>query len=49
LESLGQPGTILVAEATYERLKHKHRFENGRSVNIKGRGKENVYTLLRRL
>ena len=49
LESLGQPGTILVAEATYERLKHKHRFENGRSVNIKGRGKENVYTLLRGL
>jgi adenylate cyclase len=45
LESLGRAGSILVSESTYERLKHKHRFEDGRSLNIKGRGKETVYTL----
>jgi class 3 adenylate cyclase len=48
LESLGQAGSILVAEATYERLKRKYRFTDSRSVNIKGQGKEKVYTLCSR-
>jgi len=45
LESLGQAGSIQVSETTYERLKSRYRFDGGRSFNIKGRGKENVYTL----
>jgi adenylate cyclase len=45
LESLAQPGGILVSDTTYERLKQKYRFEDGRSVSIKGRGKETVHTL----
>ena len=46
LESLGAAGSIQVSEATYERLKHKFRFEGSRCVQIKGRGEENVYTLV---
>ena len=45
LESLARPGRILVSEATYERLKDKYRFEEGRNVSIKGWGRENTYTL----
>ena len=48
LESLGEAGSIQVSEATYQRLKPKYRFENGRSLQIKGRGQENVYTLCAR-
>lgn len=46
LESLGTAGSIQVSEATYERLKHKFRFDGSRCVQIKGRGDENVYTLV---
>ncbi|MCX6928700.1 MAG: response regulator [Verrucomicrobia bacterium] len=49
LESLGQAGKILVSEATFERLKNKYRFDNGRSAEIKGRGNENVFTLIDRV
>jgi adenylate cyclase len=45
LESLGQAGGIQVSEATHERLEQKYQFENGRSITIKGRGKENIHTL----
>jgi class 3 adenylate cyclase len=45
LESLGEPGTILVAAATYEQLQHRYRFEAGRNVNLKGCGEAVVYPL----
>jgi class 3 adenylate cyclase len=45
LESLGRAGSILVSEACYNRLKDKFRFEDSRCISLKGRGKENVYTL----
>jgi class 3 adenylate cyclase len=46
LESLGVAGSIQVSEAAYERLKSRFRFENSRCLTIKGRGDENVYTLI---
>ena len=49
LESLGESGTIQVANLTYERLKDKYRFEDSRSLDIKGRGAELVHTLCGRL
>ena len=49
LESLGQAGSILVSDLTYERLKDKYRFDGSRSLDIKGRGAELVHTLLGRL
>jgi adenylate cyclase len=45
LESMGRAGGIQVSEATYQRLEQKYRFEESRSINIKGRGKENIHTL----
>jgi len=49
LESLGQPGSIQASDLTYERLKDKYRFDDGLSVNIKGRSAELVHPLLGRL
>jgi class 3 adenylate cyclase len=49
LESLGEAGTILVSDQTYQRLKDKFRFDGSRSVEIKGRAAEVVHTLLGRL
>jgi class 3 adenylate cyclase len=49
LESLGEAGTILVSDLTYQRLKDKFRFDGSRSVEIKGRPAEVVHTLLGRL
>jgi class 3 adenylate cyclase/CheY-like chemotaxis protein len=49
LESLGQAGSILVSDLTYERLKVKYRFDGSRSLDIKGRGAELVHALLGRL
>jgi adenylate cyclase len=49
LESLGQAGSIQVSETTYERLKHRYRFDGSRSLDIKGRGAELVHALLGRL
>jgi class 3 adenylate cyclase len=46
---LGQAGTILVSDLTYQRLKDKFRFDGGRSLEIKGRAKESVHTLCSRL
>ena len=45
LESMAPPGGILVSKTTYERLKHRHRFQSGRSLSIKGRGIDTVYDL----
>jgi len=49
LESLGQAGTIQVSEATYDRLKTRYRFDDHRSIDIKGRGSEMVCALGSRL
>jgi len=45
LESLGQAGSILVSDLTYERLKDKYRFDGSRSLDIKGHGTELVHVL----
>jgi class 3 adenylate cyclase len=45
LESLGEPGTILVAATTYEQLQHKYRFEPGRNVKFKSCGEVIAYPL----
>lgn len=49
LESLGQAGTILVSDLTYQRLREKYRFDDSRSLEIKGRAAELVHTLRGRL
>jgi class 3 adenylate cyclase len=49
LESLGQAGSIQVSDATYERLKDKYRLDGSQTIEIKGRSKERVHTLLSRL
>ena len=48
LESLGEPGVILVAAATQEQLQHRYRFEAGRPVNLKGCGEAMAYPLCSR-
>lgn len=45
LESLGQPGSILVSDLTHDRLKDKYKCDDSRSLDIKGRGPELVHTL----
>ncbi len=45
LAALDHTAGILVSEATCERLKHKYRFENGRSIDVKGLAGEKVYDL----
>jgi class 3 adenylate cyclase len=49
LESLGQAGAIQVSHLTFERLKDKYRFDGSQAIDIKGRGRELVHTLLSRL
>jgi class 3 adenylate cyclase len=49
LESFGQAGSILVSDLTYERLKDKYRLDGSQTIEIRGRGKERVHTLLSRL
>lgn len=43
MESSGQPGRIQVAEATYERLKNKYKFEERHTVDLKGQGMMAAY------
>lgn len=49
LESVGQAGSISVAPATYERLKHVYRFERNQRINGGGPGEMVAYTLCSRL
>jgi class 3 adenylate cyclase len=49
LESLGQAGAIQVSDLTFERLKDKYQFDGSQTIEIKGRGTEQVHTLLSRL
>lgn len=46
LETHARPGTIEVSEATYERVKNKFRCEGPRSIEMKGRGLLNTFSLL---
>lgn len=45
LESTGEPGKIQIAESTYERLKHKYKFEPKHSLDIKGYNSMSAYWL----
>jgi class 3 adenylate cyclase len=49
LESLAQPGSIQVSDATFERLKHEYHLDAGTIVELRGRGQMKAYTLLGRL
>jgi PAS domain S-box-containing protein len=46
MESSGQPGSIQVTEATYERLKNKYVFEKRGTIQVKGKGEMITYWLL---
>lgn len=46
LESTGEPGRIQVSEATYQRLKHKFKFEAKHTVDMKGHGTVSAYWLV---
>jgi class 3 adenylate cyclase len=46
MEAHGIPGAIQVTEATYERLREKHRFEVRGTVELKGKGPQLTYLLL---
>jgi len=45
MESTGLPGTIQVTEEAYHRLKSKYTFKNRGLIDVKGKGKMNVYIL----
>ncbi|HEY9633685.1 MAG TPA: adenylate/guanylate cyclase domain-containing protein [Coleofasciculaceae cyanobacterium] len=46
MESSGQPGSIQVTAATYERLKDKYVFENRGAIKVKGKGEMVTYWLI---
>ncbi|MEM8604628.1 MAG: adenylate/guanylate cyclase domain-containing protein [Cyanobacteria bacterium P01_H01_bin.121] len=48
MESQGLPGRIQVTQATYQRLRHKYRFEQWGAVNVKGKGEMMTYLLVGR-
>src|ERR1017187_1538723 len=48
LESTGEAGKIQIAEATYERLKHKYPFAPKHRIDVKGRGDVSAYWLGKR-
>ena len=45
LEAASSPDTILVSEAAHELLSDTHRFEEHRTLHIKGMGEQQVYVL----
>jgi class 3 adenylate cyclase len=49
LESMGERGSVTVAESTYERLNGKFRFQQKRAVDIQGQGAVIVYELGNRI
>jgi class 3 adenylate cyclase len=49
LEAAGEPGTIAVSGATFERVKNSHRFQRREAVPVKGHGAITVYQLLGRI
>jgi len=46
MESSGQPGSIQVTTATYERLKHQYVFQKRGAIEIKGKGIMETYWLI---
>lgn len=46
MESNGEPGKILVTEATYSRLKNQYKFARRKPIEIKGKGEMTTYWLL---
>ena len=46
MESSGQPGSIQVTAATYERLKDKYVFEKRGTIKVKGKGEMVTYWLI---
>ena len=46
MESLGQPGSIQVTAATYERLKDKYVFQKRGAITVKGKGEMVTYWLI---
>ena len=46
MESSGQPGSIQVTVATYERLKHKYVFVRRGAIQVKGKGEMVTYWLI---
>jgi class 3 adenylate cyclase/CheY-like chemotaxis protein len=46
MESSGQPGSIQVTEATYERLKDKYVFQKRGAIKVKGKGEMVTYWLI---
>jgi PAS domain S-box-containing protein len=46
MESSGQPGSIQVTTATYERLKHQYVFEKRGAIEVKGKGIMETYWLI---
>jgi class 3 adenylate cyclase len=46
MESLGQPGSIQVTAATYERLKDKYVFQKRGAIKVKGKGEMVTYWLI---
>jgi len=49
MESSGLPGRIQVTAGTYERLRHRYRFEDRGEIEIKGKGRVKAYLLVGRL
>ncbi len=49
MESHGDPGSIQVTDATYERLKHRYVFEKRGTIAVKGRGEMTTYWLLEKV
>ena len=49
MESSGLPGRIQVTAGTYERLRHRYRFEDRGEIEIKGKGRLKAYLLVGRL
>jgi adenylate cyclase len=45
LESVGESGSITVAESTYERLKGKFRFQRKKAIDIRGQGTVTIFEL----
>jgi len=48
MESSGLPGRIQVTSATYERLRHRYRFEERGEIEVKGKGRLKAYILVGR-
>jgi class 3 adenylate cyclase len=45
MESLGQPGSIQVAEPTYQLLKDRYELERRGEIDVKGKGRMTTYFL----